>query len=292
MTPTCLACDQPLTEITGLRLHPTCDGRPDVHVSEVFDLVQQAIVGQPRSRQKRIGPSEIGVPCDRRLGYKLAGVPEVNRVGDVPWKPYVGTAVHEQMANVMARHELQRLAEDGASPRWHVEERVSVGEVNGVEITGSCDLFDEHAGDQWDWKFTTRNKIREEYRPHGPGDQYRIQAHLYGRGWQRAGYQVRNVGVIFMTRDGEFTDRHVWHQPYDEQVALDALDRLGSIALALDSLGPEFTIPTLPTADAYCRFCPWFKANTTTISRSCPGHPREAQEDTAYSASLQARLIA
>lgn len=275
---TCLACGEELTPVTGLQVHPGCDLNPDEGVSELFGLVEKAIVGQPRNTQKRIGPSEIGTPCDRRIGYRLAGVPQVNERG-VAWKPYVGTSIHEQFATVIARHEMQRfyvVEPDAVTPRYRVEERISVGEVNGVEIQGSCDLFDEHRGEVWDWKFTTRNQIREHYRPHGPGDQYRIQAHLYGRGWQRAGKDVRTVGVIFMTRDGEFTDRHVWHEPYDEQVAVDALERAGSIALALEALGPEFTIPTLPTADAWCNYCPWHKANAPQIERACPGHPKEA----------------
>jgi hypothetical protein len=272
----CRSCREPLDPVTAIRVHPTCESQPEVAISEVFDLVQRAIVGQPRNTQKRIGPSEMGVPCDRRIGYKLAGVPEINDRG-VAWKPYVGTSVHEQMATIVARDEVERMSSDDYEPRWLVEERVSVGDVNGVEIHGNCDLMDQHEGAVWDWKFTTRNKIRETYRPHGPGDQYRVQAHLYGRGWQRAGKEVRTVGIVFMTRDGEFTDRHVWWEPYDEQVAIDALARASSIALALEALGPEFTLPTLPTADAYCTYCPWFKANATTISRSCPGHPREAQ---------------
>ena len=275
----CLGCGEPMTPVTGIRLHPTCDGNPDVNASEAFSLIEQDIIGQPRSQQTRIGPSEIGVPCDRRLGYKLAGVPEVNDRG-TPWKPYVGTAMHEQVGNVMARDEVRRITADpDGGSRHHVEERVSVGVVGGVEITGSCDWFDEHRGEVWDWKFVTRNKIRETYRPNGPGEQYRIQGHLYGRGWQRAGYDVRTVGVIFFTRDGEFTDRHVWWEPYDERVAIDALARLESIATSLQHLGPDFTIPSLPTAQAYCNFCPWHKQNVTQIERACPGHPQvtEAQ---------------
>ena len=275
----CLACREPLVPVTGILIHPTCAANPDEGVSELFGVVEKAIVEQPRNTQKRIGPSEIGTPCDRRVGYRLAGVDQVNDRG-VAWKPYVGTSVHEQFANLVARHEVDRWGDgtETVTTRYRVEERLSVGEVNGVEITGSCDLFDEHRGEVWDWKFTTRNQIREHYRPHGPGDQYRIQAHLYGRGWQRQGKDVRSVGVIFMTRDGEFTDRHVWHEPYDEQVAIDALARASSIALALEALGPEFTLPSLPTADAWCNFCPWHKTNATTLSRSCPGHPREQQE--------------
>jgi len=58
----------------------------------VYDVIRGAIANHPRSLQKRIGPSEIGTPCDRRIGYKLLGQEE-NPRGDA-WKPTVGTAVH------------------------------------------------------------------------------------------------------------------------------------------------------------------------------------------------------
>lgn len=275
----CLACREPLTPVTGLRVHPGCDTDPDALATELFGIVERAILDQPRSQQKRIGPSELGVPCDRRLGFKLAGI-EPFQAERAAWKPYVGTAVHEQMATVLAKAELRRWEDDpDAGVRWHVEERVSVGEIAGTEVTGSCDLFDEQAGAVWDWKFTTRNQVREHYRPHGPGEQYRVQAHLYGRGWQRAGYQVRTVGIVFMTRDGELADRHVWHEPYDEAVAIAALERAGAVQSALDALGPDFTIPTLPTADAHCRWCPWHSpAASPTDSRACAGHATPQQE--------------
>ncbi|MGI9136402.1 MAG: hypothetical protein ACR2JS_04980 [Candidatus Nanopelagicales bacterium] len=260
--------------MTGIRVHPTCDTNADVLVTELFQIIEQTIIGQPRSQQRRIGPSEIGVPCDRRIGYRLAGVDPVNDRG-VAWKPYVGTSVHEQMADMMAKAEIARYSDAAATERWKVEERVSVGEIGETEISGSCDLVDVQHGAVWDWKFTTRNQIREHYRPHGPGDQYRIQAHLYGRGFARQGYDVRTVGVIFFTRDGEFTDRHVWHEPYDEQIAVDALTRASGIQSALDALGPDFTLPTLETADSHCRFCPWFRAGTSQIAQACPGHPQE-----------------
>jgi hypothetical protein len=278
---TCLGCGEPIDSPTGIAVHPTCDYSPEMVATEVFTLIEKAIVGQPRSNQRRIGPSEIGVPCDRRIGYKLAGVDPVQDRG-AAWKPYVGTSLHEQVGNVMASHELQRFCVEDAdtvTQRWLVEERVSVGDINGVEITGSSDLFDRHTGTVWDFKFVTRNKIRETYRPHGPGEQYRVQCHLYGRGFARAGYDVRHVGVIFLTRDGEFTDRHVWHEPYDEQVAIDALARATSIAVALEALGPDFTLSTLPTANAYCNFCPWHSSRATDLGRACPGH--EPQGDPA-----------
>lgn len=275
---TCKACGQVIDSSTGIVVHPTCHYSPDLVATEVFALVEKAITGQPRSQQRRIGPSELGVACDRRIGYRLAGVEPAQDRG-AAWKPYVGTSLHEQFANIMARDEVQRYCvedNDAVTQRWMVEERVSVGTVNSVEITGSCDLFDRHTGTVWDFKFVTRNAIREKYRPHGPGEQYRVQCHLYGRGFARAGLDVRHVGVIFFTRDGEFTDRHVWHEPYDETVALAALERATSIAVALDALGPDFTLPTLPTADAYCGFCPWHRTKATDLGRACPGHEPQA----------------
>lgn len=277
--PICPSCAEPIDPAitrAGLGIHPTCDPidvDPDILTTQLFTLIATAIDDQPRSQQTRIGPSELGTPCDRRLGYKMAGIAEVNHKGGTPWKPYVGTAIHEQLSNVMAKHEVDRFADPDATPRWHVEERVNVGEVNGVPITGSCDLFDAHSGTVVDWKTTSWNKIREDFRPHGPGEQYRTQAHLYGRGWQRAGHAVSTVCVIWLVRDGSFDQRYVWHEPYDEQVALDALDRASSIALALDALGPDFTIPTLPTGDAYCTYCPWFSKGSSTPATACPGHP-------------------
>jgi len=280
---TCLICNEPLDAVSLVRVHPTCKTNPDVLATELFQMIESSITKQPRSLQKRIGPSEIGVPCDRRLGYGLAGIEKVNDRG-VAWKPYVGTSLHEQMANIVATSELARFGIDlEATQRWKVEERVSVGEIGSQEITGSCDLFDVHNGAVWDWKFTTKNQIREKYRAHGPGDQYRVQAHLYGRGFARQGFDVRTVGVVFMTRDGEFTDRHVWSEPYDEQVAVDGLARASTIANALDALGPDFTLPTLETADAYCGFCPWFRSGTSLIEQACPGHPKKHTESKTLS---------
>jgi len=248
--------------------------------TELFTKIADSINNQPRSMQKRIGPSELGVPCARRVGYRLSGMPTVNNRGPA-WKPYVGTALHEQLANLMASDEAQRITRNPeAGTRWHVEERLSVGEINGTEITGSCDLFDEANGAVWDWKFTSRNQIRENYRPKGPGEQYRAQAHLYGRGWERKGYEVRTVGVIFMTRDGEISDRHVWSEEYNPAIAKAALTRASEISVALDALGADFVLPTLDTADAHCRFCPWFRSGSQDLALGCPGQETQQEQPT------------
>jgi|688.fasta_scaffold32721_5 hypothetical protein len=276
----CKVCSLPLDQIDGLQIHPTCELDPGVTAGELFNLIENSIINQPRSLQKRIGPSEVGVPCDRRLGYQLAGMAEVNQRG-VAWKPYVGTALHEQFADIMAKAEIARFNEEGAVPRWHVEERVTVGEIGGVSITGSADLFDEATGTVFDWKTTSKNQIRENYRKNGPGPQYRAQAHLYGKGFADAGYKILNVSLIFLTRDGEWEDRYVWAEPYDERIALDALVRANAIHTAIDLLGAEEAIGRLGTTDVYCRNCPFYRPRAKNPAEGCQGHGTTNSSDTA-----------
>ena len=276
----CKVCTSPIEQITGLQIHPTCELDPAVTAEELFSLIEGAITNQPRSLQKRIGPSEIGVPCDRRLGYQLSGMTEVNPRG-VAWKPYIGTALHEQFANIMAKEELARWDAKQVATRWHVEERVTVGEIGGVSITGSADLFDEATGTVFDWKTTSKNQIRENWRRNGPGPQYRAQAHLYGRGFASQGYQVLNVALIWLTRDGEWEDRYVWSEPYDEQIAIDALARANAIHTTVELLGPDVAIPKLATADVYCRSCPFYRPRAKNAAEGCTGHGTKDPSETA-----------
>lgn len=73
--------------------------------------IRHKIHHHPRSQQKRIGPSEIGNPCDRRIGYKLLGHPERER-GDA-WKPTVGTAVHAWIDEALTDEDARLLAQLG-----------------------------------------------------------------------------------------------------------------------------------------------------------------------------------
>lgn len=67
---------------------------PDGTLTEqaYVEAIRHAIANHPRSLQRAIGPSEVGIECDRRLAYKLLGHPE--RDGGDGWLPTVGTGVH------------------------------------------------------------------------------------------------------------------------------------------------------------------------------------------------------
>ena len=112
----CRACRLPMTTIGASRLHAPCDINPDILATELFGIIEEAIAQQPRTLQTSIGPSEIGNPCDRRIGYKLAGIQPVNGLGAVNWKAFVGTAVHEILADIMGREE-PATSKPTASPR-------------------------------------------------------------------------------------------------------------------------------------------------------------------------------
>ncbi|MGH8882508.1 MAG: hypothetical protein ACRD0P_35035, partial [Stackebrandtia sp.] len=96
------------------------------------DAVRAYAADTPRSRQRQIGPSEIGVECLRRLGFKALGYQPATAGGDC-WPPFVGTAVHDHLARVFAADN-ERLGR----VRWLIEHKVT---VRG-SIRGTLDLYD------------------------------------------------------------------------------------------------------------------------------------------------------
>lgn len=258
----------PLVEVLPERLTQR-GGDPDILAAEYLDVVRATIGAHPRSLQKRIGPSEIGSPCARRLGYKLLDVAECNTAGGPPWLPTIGTAVHTWLEDAFTA------ANNGLeATRWLVEMRVDVGEVDGEPITGHVDLYDRVTATVADHKIVGPTALRR-YRAAGPGRQYRAQAHLYGRGLTRRGLPVDTVMIAFLPRSGELDDAWFWHEPYDEAVAVDALRRATGVALATRTLGAAALAHLEPTA-AFCSRCPWFRPGSSTdLTTGCPGAERE-----------------
>ena len=232
-------------------------------------IVADAIDNAPRSQQAAIGPSEIGHPCDRRLAYKLNDHPKVNS-GRLAWKPAIGTAVHAWKQEIVERWNWDNPMPDGG-PRFIVEGRVHVGDAGNQPITGSSDVYDRLTATNGDYKIVGGDRLRH-YREHGPGDQYRIQAHAYGRGYALLGYRVRWVAIWFLPRDREFDKAYFWYEPYDEQIALDALTRLDGIAKLVASLGPAAP-GLLGTADAFCTSCRYYGPGSKDLTKACPGDP-------------------
>lgn len=244
-------------------------GQSPEHTAEhLLHLITDAISNHPRSLQQAIGPSELGHPCARRIGYKMLGKGE--RPSEANWKATVGTSIHAWLERVLddANSNYERRTQSGQE-RYYVEQRVTVGQILGRDIDGSCDVYDRATACVIDWKTVGPSQLTK-YRRLGPGPQYRAQAHLYGRGWQARGVPVDDVMIVFLPRNGELAETYTWSEPYDEQVAVDALQRATGIALATQSLGTG-ALTHLATADAFCARCPYFLANSTDLMAGCPG---------------------
>lgn len=248
-------------DLSGL---PPVEPRDPTRVfDDLFGVITGAILGHPRSQQTRLGPSEIGVPCPRRLAYKLAGVPPVNDRGPA-WRPTIGVAVHEWLASVFVE------ANGPAPARWLVEFKVQAGRVGGDILDGSCDLYDRATDTAIDWKIVGPTALKK-YRSQGPGEQYRVQAHTYALGWANRGLRPHQVAVVFLPAAGELGDAVTWSEPYRPAVAVDAIARADAIASLATQLGSA-AAAALPTADAHCTFCPWRLPAATELTEACPGH--------------------
>lgn len=242
-------------------------GNPDVVCDEYASVIANAIRNNPRSLQRAIGPSEVGHTCARRIGYKLLDTDVINTGDDAPWLPTIGTGVHGWLDDAFT---FANTGQDNM--RWLTELRVEVGEVGGQTVAGNCDLYDRVTATVFDHKIVGATTLKRVKGNRHPGEQYRTQIHLYGRGLVRRGLSVDTVAIAFLPRNAELHDRYIWHEPYDEQVALAGLERAEGIALAASVLGTD-ALATLPTADAFCHRCPYFRSGSADLTRGCPGDP-------------------
>jgi hypothetical protein len=218
-----------------------------------MDAVADSIVNQPRSLQKRIGPSEIGMQCNVALLHKLAGSDEPARTNPYPWKPTVGTAVHDYLERAF-----DRIGKQGLYPgRYLTERRVTVGELsNGLAIDGSTDLFDTVEMAVIDHKILGKSSMTK-YQRSGVTPQYRIQAHTYGKGWEDSGWKPELVVVACLPRDGELSDAWFWSEPYNRQVAEDALAHLNELYEELQMFGLDVALQVHAKDDCNEPFCAW-----------------------------------
>lgn len=217
---------------------------------ELFDVVDRQVAGNPRSAQRAVGPSGLGDPCDRGLLTALAGVRPDRRPYEM-WKAAVGTASHAYLAEAMEADNRRR-----GVKRWVVEQKVECGTYAGRTVKGTADLYDVEQRVVYDWKSTSQTRLKA-YRANGPGERYRVQAHLYGAGYAALGLIPREVALVFVPRDGELTSAHVWREAWDPAVPAAALDRAGRLQALLDRVGLDAACDGLePCSSIYCDGCP------------------------------------
>lgn len=223
----------------------------------------------PRSRQRAIGPSEVGDPCDRRIAYRIGGTTPVNTFAD-PWPAIVGTAIHNWLESAVIRYQNHT-----GDRSWLTEQRVSPDPL----VSGRSDNFHIPTGTVVDYKTTNTDTMRKLRKGDPPSPGYVTQINLYGLGHERAGREVRNVALVYYPRSGWLDDAFVWYAPYDRSIAHRALDRLYRIGFQLLDLDIDHfparyaEIPAAPGDN--CVWCPMFcremDPGIQASNQGCPG---------------------
>lgn len=232
--------------------------------NDITEIIHWANRGSTRGQQRELGASEVGVSCLRRLGYRMADVPEVADASD-PWPAIVGTAVHLWLEDAVNRYEeAHRLG------RWQTEMTIKAGPV-----PGHTDAYDKEFFAVIDYKnpgTTAMTEIRKGY----IDEQYIEQVQMYGYGHVQAGRRVDKVALVFFPRAGYLQGTYVWSAPYDEKIALAALDRVNKVAAGLMYYNVENVpanwekVPATPSKS--CTWCAWYRPEADTASDAgCPG---------------------
>lgn len=238
----------------------------------------------PRTLQQHLGPSELGVECDRQVAGKMAALPSTNHVSD-PWPSIVGTACHAWAADAFEADNLRH-----GVVRWLAEQKVTPH----PEHPGTADLYDGDEQAVVDHKFlgsSSMQKIRsglvpglalEALRPR----HYVVQLLLYGLGYLRLGLPVKRVVLAAYPRTEATLDGlYVWDreitgpdgQLLPEVVAL--LDQVFAVTVTRKDYAALIAgghiqlgdVPATPDSDT-CFFCPFYRPQAAKDSGpGCPG---------------------
>lgn len=228
----------------------------------------------PRTLQQHLGPSELGVECDRQVVGKMAALPATNHVAD-PWPSIMGTAGH-----AWAEGAFQGDNERSGFLRWITETRVTPH----PDHPGTADLYDAEEQCVVDHKFlgeSSMAKIRKGWPRH-----YLVQLLLYGLGYYLMGLPVRRVVLAAYPRtaaslDGLFV-RDVGFTGEDGQVLPEVVELLAQVfddtkrrrALADRLLRQELglmDVTSHPDSDD-CYFCPFYRPQSAKDGGpGCPG---------------------
>lgn len=232
----------------------------------IKEVIHNRSANAPRSKQKRIGLSEVGEPCARKTAYKLLDWNKTN-INTDPWASISGTAIHAWLADAF----------EGHPEHYLVEHRVV---VNG-ELSGTADLFDIKNKMVIDHKCVGASAMKSRKKD-GMTHQQRVQINLYGLGIENElGIgSVEKVALAFYPLGGRLDALYTIVEPYNRQMALDAIARLESTQVLLWQLDPEANPKNwnlIPATPSYlCIYCPYYLPNSGNISAGCPGEENAA----------------
>lgn len=234
-------------------------------LKEIFFAYDNRNSEDNRSAQTTLGPSEIGTPCERRLAMSLLRIAPVNPGGD-GWAAFVGTQIHRGLAEML-------VWSSGTTGRHAVEQELRYPSAHVPK--GTADWIDRTVYLLGDHKGMGANSLLHLKR-YGPSQTYRVQGHTYGYGATLRGEQIEHIAVVGWPREAAtLRGLYVWTEPYDEQVALDALarvDRIAEEAHARSVFAPAANVAaTFPIDPSACTYCPFHLKNARHLQHGCNG---------------------
>lgn len=239
------------------------------YARELRDVIIRQADRQPRNVQRSLGPSELGLVCDRRVVSKFAGEPKTNHVSD-PWPSVVGTAVHAWLAEHFGlENNLNGYI------RWVTEQRVAAHPL----YPGTADLYDAVEELVCDWKALGPTSMAKVMSPDGPPRHYKIQLLLYAAGYRNLGLPVRRVVLAALPRTSATLDSmYVWEHactPADDQLIAEVLAETAfRREIARGVMAGTINIRDVPvTPSSDCYFCDHFRPESARDGApGCPGH--------------------
>jgi hypothetical protein len=229
----------------------------------------------PRTLQQHLGPSELGVMCDRQVAGKMAALPATNHVVD-PWPSIVGTACHAWAADAFTADNTRY-----GYVRWLAEQRVTPH----PDHPGTADLYDSAELAVVDHKFLGESSLAKVRK--NPPRKYVVQLLLYGLGYINLGLPVTRVVLAAYPRTkASLDDMYVWEHVTDypgadgDLLALvfaQTAQRRAYADWLLEQRDPGAHLREIPAdtgedRDTECYFCPFYRPQAAQDGQyGCPG---------------------
>lgn len=249
------------------------------YAAELRRVFHEHAARAPRSLQLHLGPSELGVNCDRQVAGKMAGLPVTNHVSD-PWPSIVGTACHAWAAEAFTADNVRKNL-----LRWVTEQRVTPH----PDHPGTADLYDAVEQAVVDHKFLGETSMAKVRSAAGPSRKYVVQLLLYGLGYLLTGLPVKRVVLAAYPRTAPSLDGlYVWERaltgddgqllPENTQLITEVFAQTKTRQLYATELhAGRLTLDQIPmTPDSSeCFFCPLFRPQSARDGGpGCPGTAR------------------
>lgn len=189
-----------------------------------------------RSKQVQVGPSALG-GCRRRVWHELKQTEKTNDPETLA--AIIGTFIHAGIEKAIKR-------EDPFGDNFLTEVTVEHGNMKG-----HVDLFIKDCGLVVDLKTKTKSNMR-----YFPSQAERWQVQTYGWLLSQNGYQVNEVALVAVPRDGGMAEIKVHSEPYDAPTAEAALAWLEEIRSLVEQ---DLPAPEPTERLAFCaKYCSYY----------------------------------